>query len=66
MDGMTIIKCDGCGQEIPREKDSISIGRGWLVAAIQLCATCGAPAATLLDRVAAKRRSEGREHQIEA
>ena len=63
---MTIIHCDSCGREITREENSISIGRASLLPLVELCAACGAPAAELLDRVAAKRRSEGRERQIEA
>ena len=53
---MTITKCDNCGAVVEPPKDYVSIGRGSLVPTVQLCASCGAPAADLLDRVIARRR----------
>jgi hypothetical protein len=61
---MTTIHCDGCGQEIPREEDGISIGRGWFPK-VQLCASCGAPAAALLQRIDEKILSAKPQPQIE-
>jgi len=48
---MTIIHCDGCGRELPREEDSISIALGVIWRAITLCPRCGAPAAALFERI---------------
>jgi hypothetical protein len=56
---MTITHCDNCAAVIERRADSIAISRGFMFRGIELCASCGAPAAQLLDRVAAKRDTKG-------
>jgi hypothetical protein len=62
---MTITQCDDCGAVIERRGDAIAIGRGWPLPMIELCASCGAPAAEMLERVIAKRRGEP-EREIKA
>jgi len=63
---MTIIKCDGCGREIPREEDSVSIARGAIWRAITLCLRCGAPAAAFFERIKAQAHRIEPERHIEA
>jgi len=65
MHHMTITKCDDCGAVIERTRDAIGIGHG-LFSVVQLCASCGAPAAVLLARVIAKRRTAQPQPEIKA
>ena len=64
---MEITYCDGCGREIPRNEEYVSIALGAFYKAITLCLRCGAPAAKLYKQVKERGpRAVERERSIQA
>jgi hypothetical protein len=64
---MEITYYDGCGREIRRHEEYVSIAQGAIFRAVTLCLRCGAPAAKLYKQVRERQRRPAEpERSIEA